>query len=483
MTTFYRFRSAEHLLGDKFEELNRQTIFFADPDDLNDPMEGVRDIIWTGDRIVWVNLFKDYVNCLHWNFHHLLVLGETSRFQPEHVRNVPSWKEIPTPEAAALSQTIWSRVRETAQLNQLASKIASSNRQARRSELIGYIRVVHLYALEAIGNAYVENGFIDVADWPRIHTTRDVSTLLLNTFDLADQIDDDRFFDVALSMSDHFMTQNALIYRYNHRTESADAAFHNKMYLFHYFPSYYVDQLSRLLWPNWYAACFATHFHNSSMWAHYAYKHTGACLIFRANKIDEKNTLNLNRVVGPSADRNSTTRDIGSVVPTPFYTIHYGDKPEEVEFFRSIGTLSRKDLLDLWYTDDSGNVAECAGHLNSSNNETVWRQRHWEAFYRDITFKTTDWEYEQEYRLVLNGGTSGSLDAAARTATYDFASLKGIIFGLRMSDEDKQKIIEIVECKCRETNRTDFEFYQAYYDPEPGEIRSRTLHIQFVGLG
>ena len=54
----YRFRSMEYLLGDKYQELERKTIYFASPDQLNDPMEGFRDIVWSGDKIVWTNFFQ-----------------------------------------------------------------------------------------------------------------------------------------------------------------------------------------------------------------------------------------------------------------------------------------------------------------------------------------------------------------------------------------------------------------------------------------
>ena len=72
MTEFFRFRSIEQLLGDKYQELERLTIYFASPEELNDPMEGFRDIVWSGDKIVWTNLFKHYVHCLfltYVNFH------------------------------------------------------------------------------------------------------------------------------------------------------------------------------------------------------------------------------------------------------------------------------------------------------------------------------------------------------------------------------------------------------------------------------
>ena len=54
----YRFRSMKYLLNDEYQELKNRTIYFASPEQLNDPMEGLRDIVWRGDKIVWTNFFQ-----------------------------------------------------------------------------------------------------------------------------------------------------------------------------------------------------------------------------------------------------------------------------------------------------------------------------------------------------------------------------------------------------------------------------------------
>ena len=64
--------------------------------------------------------------------------------------------------------------------------------------------------------------------------------------------------------------------------------------------------------------------------------------------------------------------------------------------------------------------------------------------------------------------------------TYNFSSLKGIIFGIKTSKEDKREIIEIIEKKCDKYNRTDFKFFQAYYSPEDGEIRKYPIQLPFA---
>ncbi|WP_035715729.1 hypothetical protein [Bradyrhizobium genomosp. I (2014)] len=63
-----------------------QEVFFAGPDTLNDPMEGLRHIFWQGDEIAWANLLRHYLLCLEWSYSILSLAGEG---QPL------SWKDIP----------------------------------------------------------------------------------------------------------------------------------------------------------------------------------------------------------------------------------------------------------------------------------------------------------------------------------------------------------------------------------------------------
>jgi hypothetical protein len=61
----FRFRSASALLDDcpgsgGFQELENQTIYFASPESLNDPMEGITDPFWDGDEVLWESLFRHY---------------------------------------------------------------------------------------------------------------------------------------------------------------------------------------------------------------------------------------------------------------------------------------------------------------------------------------------------------------------------------------------------------------------------------------
>ena len=134
--------------------------------------------------------------------------------------------------------------------------------------------------------------------------------------------------------------------------------------------------------------------------------------------------------------------------------------------------------MELWYTDEEGNTSECASHIRSDGVEDEWFERIWDQFHDGITIKTKDWKYEQEYRLTLRGIPGHYDDEESRKIPYEFSSFKGVIFGIKTSDEHKSSIIKIIQRKCKEHNRTDLKFYQAYYSPETGDIRKYEIPLE-----
>ena len=62
-TEIYRFRSADALLNGR-NELSRQTLYLALPDQLNDPAEDTYNVVWGGDSIIWPNFLNCYLRCV-----------------------------------------------------------------------------------------------------------------------------------------------------------------------------------------------------------------------------------------------------------------------------------------------------------------------------------------------------------------------------------------------------------------------------------
>ena len=466
--TLYRFRSIDALL-DKFHELENQTIYFASPDQLNDPMEGLRDIVWRGDRIVWENFFKHFVFCAHLSLLQFTKVRDSEELNPENIPILGKLDQFPTPQAQGLFDDIWKRFLNLPDISEILEELANTNRKIRYRELGLYLRFIHSILIDEIEESYIAHGLMPESTTPRppggLLTVQDKINLILKLI-------------LRFNNAQTEERANAVFQSTEARNDELRVALQlknphppgilrkNTQLVIYDFPKIYLNEVERLLWPKWYTACFMKGYHNSSVWGNYGDKHQGVCLIFEFPKPDHSNNFQLYRLTGEGD--NPTIR---------FSEVSYTKKPGTVQFFRSIGRLPPEDLMKRWYTDQEGNISECAAHLLHENDTYNWSDEYWANFYRDITAKTKDWKYEQEYRLVLRDEANEYNSEKSRTLRYNFNSLKGIIFGIKVSDENKLRIIDIIKKKCKKCNRMDFKYYQAYYSLETGDIRKYEMQV------
>ena len=471
MAEFYRFRSIDSLLG-KHQELEEQTIYFASPEELNDPMEGLRDIVWNGDKIVWTHFFKHYIFCLNRCYLPLNITPRPRKLDVDSIPILERWDQIITPIEKNLFDDIWGRFRNLPYIREIIEALSNSRHKIRYREIVCYLRLIQTpVLLDEIRKIYVDHGIIPEPLIPPPIEESDIAVQmeqLLSFITNTEAIADERARDAILQMIEARIDDIGLTVEYNTRTHPPEILDGMNRITMLDFPRVYVEQLDRLLWSKWYTACFTGSFHNSAVWAKYADGHKGACLIFEDVENDNSTSLKLNYKT------SNSSRTI------PFREVHYADRPGEIDFFRSICRTTVSTLMELWDTDQDGNVSECAAHIGVDRDEADWRELYWNNFFRDITFKTKDWEYEQEYRLILEDRLSQFNKKDDRKLTYDFDALKGIIFGIRTSREDKVKIREIIEKKkeCSENNQTDFTYFQAYYSTEDSDIRARKMLLR-----
>ena len=474
--TLYRFRSIEALL-DKYHELENQTIYFASPEELNDPMEGLRDIVWRGDRIVWTNLFKHYVYCMYVSCLQFRIIRDSVEFDVDNIPILGRWDQLATPQMQALFDDIWCRFLNLPKIPELIETLANTNRKIRYRELGLYLQAIHFILYDEIIESFIAHGFRHeptiLKPSERLSTVRKGLELIHALITQIEQDPDDEKINVAFQVTEEMRNERRIVLQLNSPNPTG-ILWKNIQLVVRDFPKIYLNKIERLLWPNWYTACFMKDYHNSSVWGYYGDKHEGACLIFESEKTEGSNGLELYQETGKS------------VRVIPFSEITYVDKPGEVDFFRSIGRITVEMLMKLWYTDAEGNTSKCAAHIprdgEMDNDDTVtWRKNYWDSFYRDITAKTKDWKYEQECRLILEDGLRQFDKKKSRKLTYDFNSLIGIIFGIKTSEENRLRIVKIIQEKCKKHKRTDFKFYQAEYSPETGDIRKYEIQLACGG--
>ena len=466
MAEFFRFRSTDALLR-KFQELEKQTIYFASPEELNDPMEGLRDIVWDGDKIVWTNFFKHYIFCLNRSCLLLPLIDSYQKFDVNSIPILERWDQMRFPIEKSLFDDIWDRFYNLPHTQEIIEALANTRREIRYREIISHLQSLQtLVLLDEIRKSHIDHGIMSESQTPQPLEESHVRTgmkMLLNAIRGLQEYENEDALDAIFQVTEERNDDINLTVQYNTRTHPPEILESINRSVMLDFPKVYVEQLDRLLWVKWYTACFIESYHNSSVWAKYADAHKGVCLIFKTIEKDNSNSLELNN--------NSIT--------LPFREVHYENKPGETDFFRTICRMPVSTLRELWYTDQDGRTSECAAHIESESDEAAWKELYWKNFFRDVTFKTKDWKYEQEYRLILDDGLGQFNEKDDRALTYDFNSLKGIIFGMRTSREDQVKIREIIEekKKCPENNQTDFKYFQAYHSAKDGDIRAREMQL------
>ena len=467
----YRFRSIGNLFG-KFQELEKQTIYFARPDELNDPMEGFRDIVWRGDKIVWTNLFKNYISYLLELFYMFRRKGDSKELNVDDIKLPGRWDREDDTTPSKKFKHVWETFLNLPNVREIIEEIAKTSHGFRDRELELFLRLIHPVLLPEIEKTLSKRGLTDSIVSPclpeGLPTAQELSELILKSVTrLKEAEGEGEINDVLWEVERWEVERMGNKISLQVKSPVPTGILWTNFQLVHDFPKIYVNRLDRLLFPKWYTACFSKCYHSSSMWANYGDAHRGACLIFEPATTDGSS----NGLFPPPED--VTAKAMRS------FDIRYAAKPMEIDFFRllALNVSSLDKLMEVWYTDEKGNTSECASHIQSDGVEDQWYERIWDQFHDGITIKTKDWKYEQEHRLTLRGIPGHYDDEESRKIPYEFNSLKGIIFGIKTSDEDKLRIIDIVQEKCKKHKRTNFKFYQAYHSSENGDIRKHEIQL------
>lgn len=324
----YRFRTIDKLLG--LNELDNQEIFFASPKILNDPMEGFKDIFWSGDFIVWKNLFKHYLTCLERLCSIVVVSGENHPISEELIPVNQGCNKFPTEMYKKFFESISDNFFSNEISIKLIKAISSRERKVRREELLLYLTSIHRIALEEIFSQYENYSFIEKRNNThkfkeedlRKRTEKNLGDFvnMLNNLDVSESIPNALFKAYIQIQEDYSL---ATSYRDRHGISSP-----NKKMVFIDFPKTYITKIEELLYPDWYVACFMKDCKNSSVWGHYGDNHRGVCLIYNIELSDENPHIKLYKRVG-----YGSSGPIYNFSSCHFYPVSYIDGYTQIDFF------------------------------------------------------------------------------------------------------------------------------------------------------
>lgn len=428
----FRYRSTKSILG--YLELENSEIYFCPFNEEDDIFEGTLNLYWQADEILWNNFFSHYLLVFGWHYNKLLL----QRKIPEKIE----WRIDRRKFCIERQISDFLNTKAVKIVKELAMK---DNHRVQPYEMELYLKIINFSAFKIISSLFD-------SDYLYTDDSKEMEIQNIKWFDDAEK----NFSELNLI----FEKFSAEIFNFdNSKIDSLIK------WLLIDFPLCYFKILPEMTFPQWYVASFCKSCNDGRNWAQYGDSHKGVCLIFKTH-----NTTNGKGIKLKVCNEYSTSQGkIYRYDIKPLKTVKYKDNHPEFNFFDMLGTIPR-GIKEHWIKDEAGNVSKFYESIGNVE-EQKWQNKYWEFFENIVTSKSNDWNGLEEERIVLENIFFEEYNSIEdRKIQYDFNDLKGIIFGYKISKDDKQKIKEIIKEKCDKFGRKDFEFYNADKNYKTGKI-------------
>ena len=473
MKFLYRYRSIEKIL--KYKELKNLSIYFSKLNELNDQMEDYMNIVWQGDEIAFQGLFKHYLYTLTKVYYEAFIRNIDKKIDFDKLPIFLSTNILKLNEIKTIFKSIYYKFFSPQFIDSIPKKLAQSNKKFTADEILLILKSIHFYAYSVINTEmqqYVkeinflkdkENNkkYYEVKSWKEYYEIIDL--LISNSYSKKKVLREINQFNSQYKFS-----------KTNVNDRNKDINTYNTEVLFFDFPDLYIKDIKRLLYNNFCVVCFSKTFRNEPLWAHYANNENGICLRYKIRQDKSFNYIDLNY---PSElhmykKRNKIKRTLKKY---KLNKVIYSDNYPEIDFFTSLGCFPRSILEDFWLTNyDKTQFSSCLQHYNNKE----WYNNYHKKATEYICTKSKNWKYEKEYRIFETEAIfNGYEKSQSRIAQYKFDDLDSIIFGRKVSIEDKKKIIKIINRHCTKNKVNNLKFYDLYHSTISKRLELKNVFV------
>ena len=455
----YRYRSLEKIF--KFNELENLEIYFSKPSELNDQMENYMNIIWQGDEIAFKGLFKHYLYTLCQLYIIATLVKPGEKLDKYNLPIFIQYKDLSLPLMETTFKEIYEKFFSSNEIIAIPKLMADSHKKYSIDEILTIFKTIHLYAYFVI-NTQIKKDifnkdllkedsynkiFEEIKSWDGYKNILKLLNQNSNKNEVATQI--------------YNLTLQQQTYQLYLKKMYKDKDTYNIEILSFEFPELYINQIKKLMYGNFYVACFSGTYKNEPMWSHYANCENGICLRFKNKNENNKQYIKIYSPTGISCGSNGLKIEKNwsySILNNVDYNYEY----PEIDFFKSLGCIPHPVIDSFWLCNY--NKTKFSSCLNVYKDMDEWRTRYYKKAREYICTKSKNWEYEQEYRLFKMDMMHPTYeDTDNRFAKFHFEDLDAIIFGRKVSLDDKKRVIKIIQAHCEKNGQKGFKFYDLYY--------------------
>ncbi len=473
MDFLYRYRSIDKLF--EYKELEKLEIYFAKPDELNDQMEDYMNIVWQGDEIAFQCLFKHYLYVLASIYFDVKVRNKDKKIDIDNLPVFLKTDILNAPEMKTFFKEIYYEFFDSQIVADIPKKMAQSNKKFTVDEILFILKNINLYAyyiIESKTRKFIQGknllqdkeynkNYNVVKNWKGY--SEKIDLLTSNLYSKTDVLNEINKFNFDYQL-------NKAIVNDLHKDKDT---YNINIFSFD-FPNVYMKNIKKLLYNKFCVACFSATFQNEPMWAHYANNENGICLRYKIKNENNKKFINLKSAYGDNrSDKIEKVYRNHEIL-----AVNYSNDYPEIDFFALLGCLPKKILEDFWLTNyDRTQFSSC---LKKYDNHNEWYYNYHKKAIEYICTKSKNWEYEQEYRIILRDLLYPAYENIQnRLANYKFEDLDAIIFGRKVSIEDKRKVVWIINKYYLEKNVKSCNFYDLYYSTISKQLEIKPCNIVY----
>jgi len=445
------------------DEIKNEEIFFGSPKENNDPVEGISNLYFKGDRIIWMNLFEHYLFHLFRIFG-MAIVGSCElkkeeicvRETPYLYEQLPVYKRYKEMCSDVFKDENFLSLFKFLEDEKFLSlfNFFKKNKKIYKKELFFIFQQFHIiscyYLFSSLLSLYGNED-------PKQQKSKHYQFIKNEKFYLKETIEflaKKRFFEPMvfdkpsieiIEFGSNTLRNSFLNVPFQKGSED------EKNYLFYmcFFPMFYLDSLEEMLFPQYRLASFSLVNDDLKLWSDYAEGHKGVCCIFAPEIIGDKNYLHI--------------KEYGNV---ELHNIKYKKKLQSDNFFKINRWFFPGNKF--WLFDQENNNP--TKMISIYRNHGVFLKKLEKRIIERMTTKFEDYKLEQEVRIIRECDPFLSTQINGKVLHFDFKQLKGIIFGINTPFEIKKKIYKIVKSKIQKDDSENFKFYTATWSPQKNKI-------------
>lgn len=438
------------------ERLNKREIYFSPLGQLNDPLDGKIRFIWNAEKEIWKGFIYHYANVLYTRIILITLEADMNEIKNFHTHGYIN-NDLPFKQSLRIALDNFF---DTKSGEEILIQLSSKNKLYTDDIVSFFGYFIHHEVLQIISSTFslpfTQQGLEFLKQKPINEYEYMKNSFLSEKENVSKELQLMMYTELSF-LREMLNKQNDSIPK-----EIPNYLFQSFHYIKYLFCADFIEKFQSHALYQWGISSFSNKCSNTLMWSHYAESHKGICLVFEVNSkdcFDPYKFFNSDDL--KDYFFNSSICSNGILLGK----VNNVDDVPEQSIFKTMDQFARGTADEIFSFYDGGIDAFYPREERIKQIDELYKKASLQ--------KTLYWEYEDEVRMIMTGLHERYTESVKNNKTvlrFNLENLKGVIFGVRTSIDDKLKVIDVLKEMYKKQEAKPV-IYQAIYSQNDNEIK------------